>query len=116
MKKILIADDDEDVRNILNLYLSNNDFEVVEAQNGIEALDIIDKSFSLVIVDFVMPKINGRTVISKIKKNYNIPIILISGVSHLNLMKSSILKEIDEHITKPFSPLDVISKVKKLLS
>ncbi len=114
--KILIAEDDKDISEILTLYLENNGFEVVKTTNGKEALEIIKKTeINLIIADIMMPIMNGYDLIKEIRKNNKIPIIILSAK---DMEEDKILGldiGADVYITKPFKPLEVIAAVKAVL-
>lgn len=115
-QKILIAEDDKDILEILTLYLENNKFKVKKALNGIEAIKIIEKeNIDLVIADIMMPKMDGYELIRKIREKNNIPIIVLSAK---NMEEDKILGldiGADTYITKPFKPLEVVANVKAIL-
>lgn len=114
--KVLIAEDDKDILEILSLYLESNDFKVYQANNGKDALDIMVKeNISIALVDIMMPVMNGYELIKEIRKNSQIPIIIISAK---NMEKDKILGldiGSDAYITKPFNPLEVVATVKALI-
>lgn len=79
-KKILIVDDEQDIRNIVSIYLENNDFETVQAESGSKALEIIEKEkIDLAILDVMMPDMDGITLCIKIREKTNMPVIMLSA-------------------------------------
>ncbi|MDO5517639.1 MAG: response regulator transcription factor [Clostridium sp.] len=114
--KILVAEDDEDIIELLKLYLENEKYEVLEAVNGEQAMDIIEKNkIDLAVLDIMMPKLNGYEVTKRIRENSNIPILILSAK---NLDSDKILGldlGADDYIAKPFNPLEVIARIKSLL-
>ena len=77
--KILIADDEKDIRNLIKVYLLNNDYEILEAENGIEVLNILDDSVDLVILDVMMPKLDGVQTCIRIRERYNMPVLFLTA-------------------------------------
>lgn len=115
-ERILIAEDDEDIVELLSLYLESNNYEVTSANNGEDALNTIKKeTISLAIVDIMMPKMNGYELIKSIRKFSDIPIIITSAKSMDNDKILGIDIGADVYITKPFNPLEVVAYVKSLL-
>lgn len=115
-ERILIAEDDEDIVELLSLYLESNNYEVTSANNGEDALNIIkEETISLAIVDIMMPKMNGYELIKSIRKFSDIPIIITSAKSMDNDKILGIDIGADVYITKPFNSLEVVAYVKSLL-
>lgn len=114
--KVLIAEDDKDILEILSLYLESNDFKVYQSSNGKDALEVMKKEeINIVLVDIMMPIINGYEFIKEVRKTSRIPIIIISAK---NMEKDKILGldiGSDAYITKPFNPLEVVATVKALI-
>ena len=114
--KILIAEDDEDIIGLLTLYLEKENYEVIPANNGEEALKIVQSTkTSVVILDIMMPKLNGYELTKKIREMGTVPILILSA---RNLDSDKILGldlGADDYLTKPFNPLEVIARVKSLI-
>ena len=114
--KILIAEDDEDIIGLLTLYLEKENYEVIPANNGEEALKIVQSTkISVVILDIMMPKLNGYELTKKIREMGTVPILILSA---RNLDSDKILGldlGADDYLTKPFNPLEVIARVKSLI-
>lgn len=110
---ILVAEDDEDITELLRLYLENEHYKVKIAKNGVTALNVIKNShIDLAVVDIMMPVMNGYELIGEIRKMSNIPIIILSAK---NLDCDKILGldiGADDYMTKPFNPLEIIARVK----
>ena len=110
---ILIAEDDEDIVELLRLYLENEQYKVYIAANGQVALSILEKEkIDLAVVDIMMPVMNGYELIKKVREISNIPIIVLSAK---NLDSDKILGldiGADDYMTKPFNPLEIIARVK----
>ncbi len=115
-KKVLIAEDDKDITEILSLYLEKNNFEIYIADNGKKALNIVQtKKIDIALVDIMMPIMNGYELIKEIRKKSHIPVIIISAK---NMEKDKILGldiGADAYITKPFNPLEVVANVKAII-
>lgn len=114
--KILIAEDDKDIVELLKLYLESNGFDVTCAYDGASALEIFkDNVFDLIIADLMMPKLNGYELIKELRKTSNVPIIITSAK---NMDSDKVLGldiGADAYITKPFNPLELVAYVKALL-
>ncbi len=113
MDRILIADDEKEIRSLLRLYLENEGYEVEEAADGQEALTkMAGGEISLCLLDIMMPKIDGFHVLRKIRENSEIPVIIISAkdtdpekILGLNLGA-------DDYMVKPFNPLEAVARVR----
>jgi DNA-binding response OmpR family regulator len=113
MANILIADDEKEIVRLLRMYIEANDNIVFEANDGQEALQILDKkNIDLAIVDIMMPKKNGYEIINEIRKGRYIPILVISAKVELSDRVFGMDLGADDYITKPFEPLEVAAKVR----
>ncbi|MBR1382627.1 MAG: response regulator transcription factor [Ruminococcus sp.] len=117
MPNILIADDEKEIIKLLRIYLEGDGTCVYEANDGVQALGILEKTdIDLALVDIMMPKIDGYQVIKKIRqKDKYIPIIVLSAKVTLSDRVLGIDLGADDYITKPFEPLEVAAKVKAQL-
>lgn len=110
--KVLIADDEAEIRQLLRLYLEKDGYQVIEADNGKKAVMICEQEkIDLVLLDIMMPRLNGYQVIQKIRVSNNIPVIMISAKS---LDQDKILGldlGADDYITKPFNPLEAMARI-----
>lgn len=115
--KILIADDEPKMRILVGDFLKNEGYEVLEAANGEEALDIFyeNKDIHLVILDVMMPKINGWEVCEEIRSLSPLPIIMLTAKNSEQDELTGFYKGSDEYVTKPFSPSILVARVKALL-
>ncbi|KGJ47999.1 MULTISPECIES: response regulator transcription factor [Paraclostridium] len=114
--KILVVDDDDEIRNLLEICLTNEGFNVVKAFDGEDALNILEKeSIQLIILDVMMPKLNGMEVCSIIRRNLNIPILMLSAKSEDMDKIQGIMTGADDYLTKPFNSLELVVRVKALL-
>ena len=116
MYKILICDDETDIRNALNIYLSAQGYETVLCANGQEALDEVAKGeIGLVLLDIMMPVMDGITVLSQLRKTRNVPVILLTAKGEDTDKVLGLDVGADDYITKPFNPMEVLARVKSQL-
>lgn len=116
--KILIADDDREIVELLNIYLKNEGYDVIKAYNGHQALSYIknEKEIDLIILDIMMPKVDGLQVIDKLRAaHYKTPVLMLSAKSTDNDKIQGLISGADDYVTKPFNPLEVIARVKSIL-
>ena len=113
--KILIADDAKDIRELLRLMLEDAGYQVVTAVNGKEAVDKIDDSISLVILDVMMPKISGIDACARIRTITDIPVLFLTAKSAESDMVDGFEAGGDDYLTKPFSSTELLLRVKALL-
>ena len=115
-QKILIAEDEADIRNILRLYLESEGFQVVEAGDGQEALDAAREARpDLAILDVMMPRLDGLAVTRALRQYSDIPILILSAKSQDNDKILGLNLGADDYISKPFNPLEVVARVKAQL-
>ncbi|MBE6850888.1 MAG: response regulator transcription factor [Ruminococcus sp.] len=113
---ILICDDEKDIVNALQIYLTHDDYILHTAYNGKEALEIIaDKSIDLLLLDIMMPEMDGIQTMVTLRKNYNIPVILLTAKSEDSDKILGLNLGADDYITKPFNPMEVLARVKSQL-
>ena len=116
MYTILICDDERDIRGALRIYLSGEGYNILEAENGREALDIISREeVHLVLMDIMMPQLDGMTATAKLRELSNVPVILLTAKSEDTDKILGLTVGADDYITKPFNPLEVIARVKAQL-
>lgn len=110
--KILIADDEPEIRELLRLYLENEKYIVIEAQNGQEALDKMqsDKP-DLCILDIMMPEVDGYACLAQLRKTSNIPVIIISARNADSEKILGLNLGADDYLSKPFNPLEAVARV-----
>lgn len=117
--KILIADDDPDIRDVLKLTLAEENYEVIEAADGEEALKIAStKPLSLVLLDYNMPKLNGRQVCQLIKKDIllrHLPVIMVTGKGEISDKVGGIDAGADDYVVKPFEPKELMARIRMIL-
>lgn len=110
--KILIADDEAEIREVLRLYLEKDGYEVVEAADGVEAMAKLQKEDpDLIILDIMMPSLDGYRVLRNIRENNNIPIIILSAKDADADKILGLDLGADDYITKPFAPLEAVARV-----
>lgn len=115
-KRLLVVEDEPDIRELLMNYLSNEGYQVVSASDGVEAIDLFSKeNYDLVILDIMMPKIDGFGVCEVIKKQSNVPVIFLSALNDDKTQIKGYDLMADDYITKPFSMPIFLRKVKALL-
>ena len=113
---ILVVDDDREIVESIAIYLKNEGYNVLKAYDGMEALEIINATIiHLLLLDIMMPKLDGIKATLKIRENKNIPIILISAKSEDTDKIWGLTIGADDYITKPFNPLELIARVKSQL-
>ncbi|MGD0336728.1 MAG: response regulator [Candidatus Omnitrophota bacterium] len=117
--KILIVDDDPDIRDILKLTLSEEDYDVIEAADGEEALRAINsKSPDLVLLDYKIPKLDGRQVCRLVKKDLllrHLPIIMVTGKGDISDRVDGIDAGADDYIVKPFEPKELLARIRMII-
>ena len=113
MRKILICDDEKEILEVLELYLNNEGYEVIKAYDGQQALELVyrNKDIALVILDIMMPKVDGNLLVKKIREVYNIPIIVLSAKNQDSDKILALDLGADDYITKPFNPLEIVARV-----
>lgn len=117
MYNILICDDEADIRSALKVYLSSEEYNIFEAENGKEALEIIEKEeINLLLMDIMMPVMDGIEALSRLREQENnIPVILLTAKSQDTDKIVGLNAGADDYITKPFNPVEVIARVKSQL-
>ncbi len=112
MRNILICDDDKDIANALKIYLKNQNYNIYMAHNGREAVDMVSEmEIHLVLMDIMMPVMDGLTAMAEIRKHSNIPIILLTAKSEDSDKILGLDTGADDYITKPFNPKEVTARV-----
>ena len=116
MYNILICDDQPDIVNALKIYLAPEDYTLFEAFNGLDALEIIQKNeIHLIILDVMMPVMDGITATARIREHSNMPIILLTAKSETEDMVLGLNAGADDYITKPFVPAEVLARIRSHL-
>lgn len=113
---LLVVDDDKQIREALEIYLKNEDMEVFTASNGLEALEVLEQhDIHLIILDVMMPQMDGIKATHKIRESRNIPIIMLSAKNEDHDKILGLHVGADDYMTKPFNPLELIARVKSQL-
>lgn len=116
MYNLLICDDDRDIRNALKIYLSGEGYKIFEAENGFDAVEIISREeIHLVLMDIMMPKMDGVSATARLRESCNVPVIFLTAKSEDSDKILGLTAGADDYITKPFNPLEVIARVKAQL-
>ena len=116
MYNILICDDEQDIVNALKIYLANPDYHLLEAHTGQEALDALErKDIHLVLLDIMMPEMDGITALAKLRQVSNVPVILLTAKSEDTDKILGLNVGADDYITKPFNPVEVAARVRSQL-
>ncbi|ADU30266.1 response regulator transcription factor [Evansella cellulosilytica] len=113
--KVLVADDDPNVCEIISLYLKQNQYDVVEANNGKEAISLFESSKpDIILLDIMMPDIDGYEVCKEIRKKANVPIIMLTAKDEELDRVLGLEIGADDYVTKPFSPREVVARIKAI--
>ena len=116
MHNILVVDDDKEIVESIEIYLKNEGFNIYKAYNGLEALEILmEEEIHLILMDIMMPKLDGIKATIKIREEKNIPIILVSAKSEDTDKIIGLNIGADDYITKPFNLLELVARVKSNL-
>lgn len=113
---ILIVDDEKEIRDLIDIYLQNEGYKTLKAENGIAALELLkDNNIDLILLDIMMPKMDGIETCMKIREEKNTPIIMLSAKSEDIDKIMGLTTGADDYITKPFNPLELVARVKSQL-
>lgn len=113
---VLVVDDDKEIVDAIEIYLKNEGINVIKAYDGIAALEaLVENEVHLILLDIMMPRMDGLRTTLKIREEKNIPIILISAKSEDTDKVLGLNMGADDYITKPFNPLELIARVKSQL-
>ena len=109
---ILVADDEKEIRELLRLYLENSGYQVLEAEDGQQALDYLrGTKIDLCLLDIMMPKVDGYRVLQELRKESNIPVVILSAKDADSEKILGLNLGADDYMTKPFNPLEAIARV-----
>ena len=116
--KVLIVDDEKGIRDVIKEYCLFENYEVVEAENGLEAIDTVNnnKDIDLIVLDIMMPKMDGYTTLKEIRKVSAVPVLMLSARSEEYNKLLSFELGVDDYVTKPFSPKELIARIKAITS
>lgn len=116
MANILICDDERDIVSALKIYLGTEGYTLFEAYTGREALEIVKKNeIHLILMDIMMPEMDGISATAKLREEYNIPVILLTAKSEDTDKVLGLNIGADDYITKPFNPIEVLARVRSQL-
>ena len=112
--KVLIVDDEQGIRQVIKEYCLFEKYECLEASDGMEAVDIVksNKNIDIIILDIMMPKMDGYSALKKIRKISNIPVIMLSARSEEYDKLLGFELGVDDYVSKPFSPKELIARIK----
>lgn len=109
---ILIADDEKEIRELLRLYLENEGYQVIEAEDGQQALDLLHRQHvDLCLLDIMMPKVDGYHVLKELRKDNNIPVMILSAKDTDSEKILGLNLGADDYMAKPFNPLEAVARV-----
>jgi len=113
---VLIVDDEKEISDLIEIYLKNDGYNVLKAYNGLEAIKILEENeVHLIILDIMMPKMDGIQTCMKIREERNMPIIMLSAKSQDMDKIIGLSTGADDYVTKPFNPLELMARVKSQL-
>ncbi|MDO3676064.1 response regulator transcription factor [Paenibacillus ehimensis] len=113
---VLVADDDPDIRDIIQIYLRNEGYRVLEAEDGVEALELAKREkLDLIILDIMMPRMDGIRACMKIREMSEVPIIMLSAKGEDLDKITGLSTGADDYVVKPFNPLELVARVKACL-
>lgn len=113
---ILVCDDDKEIVEAIEIYLKNEDYNVFKAYNGLEALECVkNEEIQLIIIDIMMPEMDGLRATMKIRESRNIPVIMLSAKAENTDKIMGLNMGADDYVTKPFNPLELLARVKSQL-
>ena len=116
MQHILIVEDDLDIQNLLRIFLQEVGYEITIASDGMEAIALFSSAhFDLILLDIMLPKIDGFTVCELIRKQSQVPIIMLTALNGEEEQIRGLDLQVDDYITKPFGVMELISRVKAML-
>ena len=115
-ERILIVDDEKEIRDLIDIYLKGEGYDTLKAENGEEALNILEQqNVDLIILDIMMPKVNGIEACLRIREEREMPIIMLSAKGEDSDKILGLNTGADDYLTKPFNPLELVARVKSQL-
>lgn len=116
MKNILVIEDDKEIAELLQVFLEGAGYQVIEAADGVKGIELFQKEYvNLVLLDVLLPKMNGFDVCAKIRKTSDIPIIMITALADEKAQIKGYNLKIDDYVTKPFSVQILLKKIEAVL-
>lgn len=114
--RVLVVDDEKDIRDLVAIYLRNEGYEIDLASTGLEAMKLVSQNqYHLIVLDVMMPEVNGIDACMKIREQYNVPIIMLSAKTEDIDKILGLSVGADDYLAKPFNPLELIARVKAQL-
>lgn len=115
-RTVLIVDDDKEIRDAIEIYLKHEGISVLKAKDGLEALEMLESSeVHLIILDIMMPRLDGITATFKIRETRNLPILMLSAKSEDSDKILGLHVGADDYVSKPFNPMELVARVRSLL-
>ena len=112
MNHVLVVEDDKEIREGVEIYLKSQGYEVFQAADGVEGLEVIEKEdIHLAIVDIMMPRMDGISMVVKLREKYDFPVIFLSAKSEEVDKIMGLNMGADDYVTKPFTPLELLARV-----
>ena len=112
-KNILVVDDEKEIAELIEIHLMSQDYNVSKAKNGVEALKLLEENkYDLILLDVMMPKMDGKETLKKIREKYNIPVIMVTAKTAEKDKVEGLTLGADDYVTKPIKPLELIARVK----
>lgn len=116
MSKVLIVDDDPHIRELAHIFLQNDGFEVFEAADGVQALDMLEAlKVDLFVIDIMMPHMDGWALCEELRAAYDLPILMLTARAETSQKLKGFQLGTDDYLVKPFEPLELVARVKALL-
>lgn len=116
MNHVLVVEDDKEIREGVEIYLKSQGYEVFQAADGVEGLEVIEKEdIHLAIVDIMMPRMDGISMVVKLREKYDFPVILLSAKSEEVDKIMGLNMGADDYVTKPFTPMELLARVNSQL-
>ena len=116
MSKILIVDDDPHIRELVQVFLRNEGFEVIEAADGVDALAKLDAvKVDMAVIDVMMPNMDGWELCQELRKTFDIPILMLTAKAETSQKLKGFHLGTDDYMVKPFEPLELVARVNAIL-
>lgn len=116
MNHVLVVEDDKEIREAVEIYLKSQGYEVFQAADGVEGLEVIEKEdIHLAIVDIMMPRMDGISMVVKLREKYDFPVIFLSAKSEEVDKIMGLNMGADDYVTKPFTPMELLARVNSQL-
>ncbi|WML34485.1 response regulator transcription factor [Clostridium sp. OS1-26] len=113
---ILVVDDEKEIRELIEIYLKNEGYNVITVEDGLQALEVLKKNeIHLIILDIMLPNIDGIQICKRVREELDVPIIMLSAKREDNDKILGIITGADDYVTKPFNPLELVVRVKAQL-